>query len=60
MFQGPWTYSGLPAITVPSGVALSGLPLGIQLAASPFSEVRLLAAARWCEGVLDVHLAPPV
>ena len=60
MFQGPWTYSGLPAITLPSGLALSGLPLGIQLAASPFAEVRLLAAARWCEGVLDLHLAPPV
>ena len=60
MFQGPWTYSGLPAITIPSGLAQSGLPLGIQLAASPFAEVRLLATARWCEGVLDLHLAPPV
>jgi len=60
IFQGPWTYCGLPAITLPSGLALSGLPLGIQLAASPFAEVRLLAAARWCEGVLDLHLAPPV
>ena len=60
MFQGPWTYAGLPAITLPSGLAQSGLPLGIQLAASPFAEVRLLAAARWCEGVLDLHLAPPV
>ena len=60
MFQGPWTYCGLPAITLPSGLAQSGLPLGIQLAASPFDEARLLAAARWCEGVLDLHLAPPL
>ena len=60
MFQGPWTYCGLPAITVPSGLAHSGLPLGIQLAASPFAEARLLAAARWCEMVLDLDLAPPV
>ncbi|CAI8043905.1 hypothetical protein GBAR_LOCUS24380 [Geodia barretti] len=28
--------------------------------AAPFCEERLLAAARWCERVLDVHLAPPV
>ena len=60
IFQGPWTYCGLPAITIPSGLAQSGLPLGIQLAASPFAEARLLAAARWCEGVLDLHLAPPL
>ena len=60
MFQGPWTYCGLPAITLPSGLALSGLPLGIQLAASPFAEARLLSAAHWCEGVLNLHLAPAV
>jgi aspartyl-tRNA(Asn)/glutamyl-tRNA(Gln) amidotransferase subunit A len=60
MFQGPWTSCGLPAITVPSGLAQSGLPLGIQLAASPNAETRLLAAARWCEKVLDIKLSPPV
>ena len=60
MFQGPWTSCGLPAITIPSGMALSGLPLGIQLAASPFAEARLLAATRWCEGVLNLQLTPPV
>lgn len=47
LFQGPWTSGGLPAITIPSGLAASGLPLGIQL-----------AAARWCEQVLDARLAP--
>jgi aspartyl-tRNA(Asn)/glutamyl-tRNA(Gln) amidotransferase subunit A len=60
IFQGPWTSCGLPAITIPSGLAASGLPLGIQLVAAPFQEARLLAAARWCEAVLDVHLFPPV
>ncbi|MFQ6029048.1 MAG: amidase [Dehalococcoidia bacterium] len=60
MFQGPWTSCGLPAITVPSGIAASGLPLGIQLVAAPFAEERLLAAAGWCESVLGVELAPPL
>jgi aspartyl-tRNA(Asn)/glutamyl-tRNA(Gln) amidotransferase subunit A len=60
LVQGPWTSCGLPAITIPSGLAASGLPLGVQLAASPFGEARLLAAARWCEQVLDVRLTPPV
>ena len=33
-FQIPWTSCGFPAITLPSGLSRSGLPLGIQLAAS--------------------------
>ena len=60
MFQGPWTSCGLPAISIPSGLAASGLPLGIQLVAAPFAEARLLAASRWCEGALNVQLFPPV
>ena len=59
-FQGPWTSCGLPTVTIPSGLAESGLPMGLQIIAAPFREERLLAAARWCERVLDVHLAPPV
>ena len=59
-FQGPWTSCGLPTITIPSGLAESGLPMGLQIIAAPFREERLLAAARWCERVLDVHLSPPV
>lgn len=59
-FQGPWTSCGFPAIALPSGLAESGLPLGIQLAASPFAETRLLAAAAWCEAALGVDLRPPL
>ena len=59
-FQGPWTSCGLPTITIPSGLAASGLPMGLQFAVAPFREERLLAAARWCERALDVQLAPPV
>ncbi len=59
MFQSPWTTCGIPAITLPSGLSESGLPLGIQLAAAPFDEAGLLAAARWCERVLKVELATP-
>ena len=60
MFQGPWTSCGLPVITIPSGLAASGLPFGIQLASAPFSEPKLLAAARWGENVLGVELSPPM
>ncbi len=60
VFQIPWTSTGLPTITIPSGLGeTSGLPLGIQLGATPFDEERLLAVAQWCEQALDVHLEPP-
>ena len=58
MFQGPWTSCGLPAITLPSGLAASGLPLGIQLVGAAFAETTLLAAASWCESVLGIEIAP--
>jgi Asp-tRNA(Asn)/Glu-tRNA(Gln) amidotransferase A subunit family amidase len=60
MFQSPWTTGGFPAITLPSGLSASGLPLGIQMVSAPFGEETLLAAAHWCEAVLNVHLEPPV
>ena len=58
-FQSPWTTCGFPTISLPSGLSESGLPLGIQVAAAPFQEETLLAAARWCERTLDVGLVPP-
>ncbi|MFQ6026977.1 MAG: amidase [Dehalococcoidia bacterium] len=58
-FQSPWTSAGLPTITIPSGLSAEGLPLGVQLAAIPFEEGKLLAAARWCEQALAVELWPP-
>ena len=60
VFQTPWTTCGLPAISLPSGLSKSGLPLGIQLASAPFAEQKLLAAARWCENTLGVDLSPPM
>ena len=59
-FQGPWTASGLPAISIPSGLSQDGLPLGIQLVGAPFEEGHLLVVARWCEQTLQVELTPPV
>ena len=59
LFQAPWTLCGLPTVVLPSGLSEAGLPLGIQLVGSSFGEGELLAAARWCEAVLDVELIPP-
>ena len=60
LFQGPWTSAGVPAISIPSGLDASGLPLGVQMAAPWFEEKRLIEAAQWCEVVLGEGPAPPI
>ena len=58
-FQAPWTSAGLPTVVVPSGLSEGGLPLGVQFAAPPFEEGRLLGVAQWCERALGLDLRPP-
>jgi Asp-tRNA(Asn)/Glu-tRNA(Gln) amidotransferase A subunit family amidase len=58
VFQIPWTFVGIPSISIPSGLSAGELPLGLQLASAPFAEARLLAVARWCERVLDFTARP--
>ena len=58
-FQVPWTTSGLPTVTIPSGLSDNGMPLAVQLGALPFQEGKLLGAAQWCQTVLGVELSPP-
>jgi aspartyl-tRNA(Asn)/glutamyl-tRNA(Gln) amidotransferase subunit A len=50
---------GLPAISIPTGLAPDGLPLGIQLVGAPLAEASLLEAARWVEAVVGPGVAPP-
>jgi aspartyl-tRNA(Asn)/glutamyl-tRNA(Gln) amidotransferase subunit A len=52
--------TGLPAITIPSGLNAAGMPLAIQLLGPAMADDRLLAAARWCEATLDITLTPPL
>lgn len=58
-FCAPWTVAGLPAISLPSGLAQDGLPLAIQLVSGAFEEPRLLAVAAWCEATLGFSSALP-
>jgi Asp-tRNA(Asn)/Glu-tRNA(Gln) amidotransferase A subunit family amidase len=44
-----WSLLGFPAISIPTGVAPNGLPLGLQFAAAAGDDDRLLAVAQWCE-----------
>ena len=39
----PWTYMGLPTVSVPSGMTAAGLPLGLQFAGSFMKDELMLS-----------------
>jgi Asp-tRNA(Asn)/Glu-tRNA(Gln) amidotransferase A subunit family amidase len=49
----PWTQSGFPTVTLPSGKTAEGLPLGLQVIAQPEQDESLLAWAVQIEPLLE-------
>jgi amidase len=47
-----WTLLGVPAITIPTGLGPTGLPLGLQMVGSGSRDDDLVAVAAWAQ----VHL----
>jgi Asp-tRNA(Asn)/Glu-tRNA(Gln) amidotransferase A subunit family amidase len=47
VFNGMWTLSGLPAVTIPIFQSANGMPMGVQLVGRPWEDGRLLRTARW-------------
>jgi Asp-tRNA(Asn)/Glu-tRNA(Gln) amidotransferase A subunit family amidase len=47
-----WSLLGVPAISIPSGLAGAGVPFGLQLACDAAGDTQLLRVAQWCEGVI--------
>lgn len=48
-FNSPWSYSGLPTVSLPCGLTRQRMPAAVQLIGKPFSEPSLLGIADWCE-----------
>ena len=49
-FNSPWSYTGLPTVSFPIGLAPDGLPVAVQIVGWPFTgDEPLLRAAEWCE-----------
>ena len=42
----PWTYTGMPTITLPAGRAANGLPLGLQLTGAAMADESLVSWAQ--------------
>jgi aspartyl-tRNA(Asn)/glutamyl-tRNA(Gln) amidotransferase subunit A len=57
-FNVPWSFARLPAVTIPCGLSPEGMPIGLQLVGMPNSEPDLLAAAAWCERVVEFTARP--
>ncbi|MEZ4252505.1 MAG: amidase [Polyangiales bacterium] len=53
------SYLGLCALSLPCGKDTLGLPVGLQVIATPFSEERLLATGRAVERALAAELGTP-
>ena len=49
----PWSFIGFPALSVPSGLASSGLPVGAQIVGAPFDDGIILALASALESVTE-------
>lgn len=47
IFNGLWTLTGVPAITIPLFEAANGMPIGVQLVGPRGGDGRLLRTARW-------------
>lgn len=54
----PWSVAGVPVLGVPAGRAANSLPLGLQCAARPGADERLLEWGRGIELVLGGPSAP--
>jgi Asp-tRNA(Asn)/Glu-tRNA(Gln) amidotransferase A subunit family amidase len=54
----PWSSTGVPSITLPTGLDGAGLPFALQLVQGPTGLARLLGVAAWCEQVVGFDARP--
>ena len=51
----PWTYAGLPTMSLPAGFNRHGLPLGVQITGHWYGDEAMVAAAVQLEAALQYH-----
>jgi aspartyl-tRNA(Asn)/glutamyl-tRNA(Gln) amidotransferase subunit A len=58
-FNAPWSYAGLPTVSLPIAVSSAGMPIGLQCIGPAWSEPRLFATAAWCRKAAPWDRSPP-
>jgi Asp-tRNA(Asn)/Glu-tRNA(Gln) amidotransferase A subunit family amidase len=53
VFNVLWTFTGLPAVTLPLLKGSGGLPIGVQLLAAPGADARLLRTAASLQAAVE-------
>ena len=58
----PWSFIGVPSLSIPTGLDAGGLPFAVQLTGgtAPDAMDRLVAAAVWAEQVFSFASRPPL
>lgn len=59
-FNAPWSYAGVPVVSLPCGLVADGMPAAVQLVGPTLSEATLLASGAWCERVFEFSAMPPL
>lgn len=54
----PFNLTGLPAISVPCGFDMEGMPIGLQIAGRPFDEATVFKCAFAVENLLNLKRKP--
>jgi len=57
-FNSPWSYLGLPTLSLPCGLTAGGMPVAIQLVEPAMGESLLFSIASWCERHLAFTAMP--
>jgi aspartyl-tRNA(Asn)/glutamyl-tRNA(Gln) amidotransferase subunit A len=58
-YTAPFNLTCLPAISLPCGFTVQGLPIALQMVAKPWAEAQLLRAAYTYEQATDWHRTEP-
>jgi aspartyl-tRNA(Asn)/glutamyl-tRNA(Gln) amidotransferase subunit A len=59
-FQAPWSFSGLPVVSMPCGLGDDGLPVCLQFVGPAWQESPLLQTAAWCEKTVAFAARPSI
>ena len=58
LFTVAMNLAGLPAVSVPCGLAINGLPLGMQVVGKRFDDMCVLQLAKHIENVTGINNQP--